>query len=464
MTKRSLSIALTSALSISGLAACGGGGGGGGAGGTVVGSIAGFGSIIMSNGEEYSTNNISSCLVDDQNAPGVCEDSLSPGMHVSLHLDANGSVESVEYDDDLEGPATNVSGSAGNYSFMIFGADVMTSDSGTQWSGFSTSPPAPAELDGANVEVSGEWQGSILHVTYVEKQNDMTHEAEGLVDTVNGTDFTLILEDGTIIDVDAANANQVPQPGDYVEVEGTYNGAIFSATRIEFEDHDDFDSDGEAEITGTLVQDAGSPTGYSIGRTAVDISNAPTCNGLEGTVVEAEGYYDQSSGVLVVRECEDEEDELEMKCLVGNVKVNDPNKPKVGLLECDFPGTTGGPLSIEFRDAPELAAFADDSWSNPFDLTSVNTGDCVEIEAGSDASGALVAGMLELESAGRGCSEYELEGPVEAFTNQMSITVVGISYTVDGTTAYPDGLPVQGDFVEITDSNADGIADSVEVD
>jgi hypothetical protein len=463
MNKRSVTIALTSALSISGLVACGGGGGGGGVGSTVVGTIAGFGSIIMSNGNEYSTNNISSCRVDDDQAPGVCEDSLSPGMHVRLHVDANGTVESVEYDDDLEGPATNVSGSAGNYSFMIFGAEVMTSDSGTQWSDFSTSPPSLAELDGANVEVSGEWQNGILHATYVEMQNDMTHEAEGLVNTVNGTDFILILKDGTSIDVDAANANLLPQPGDYVEIEGNYDGTTFFAIEIEFEDQDDFDSDGEAEITGTLVQDAGSSTGYSIGSTAVDISNAPTCNGLEGTVVEAEGYYDQTSGVLIARECEDEEDELEMKCQVSDVTVYDPNAPKVGLLECDFPNTAGGPLPIEFRDAPELASFSDDSWSNPFDLNSVNTDDCVEIKA-SDASGALVAGALKLESIGGGCSEYELEGPVEVFTDLDIITVLGITYRVDGATNYDDGLPVQGDYVEITDNDADGIADSVEID
>jgi hypothetical protein len=385
-------------------------------------------------------------------------------MNVSLQVDGSGSVVSVEYDDDLEGPATNITGSAGNFSFMIFGADVMTTDPGTRWSGFSTNPPGLAELDGANIEISGEWQGSTLHAAYVEMQNDTSHEAEGSVGAVNGTSFMLTLEDGTTIDVDAAAANLIPQSGDYVEVEGTYDGVTFIATRVEFEEQDDFDADGEAEITGTLVQDAGSSTGYSISSTEVDISNAPACSGLEGTVVEAEGRYDQSSGVLIVEQCEDEEDELEMKCQAGNVTLNDPNTPKVGTLECAFPGTNGDPLLIEFRDAPELATFSDDSWSTAFDLTSVNSGDCVEIEAGTDTSGAFVAGMLELESAGTGCNKYKLDGPVDDFTDQVSITVFGVTYTVDAATVYPDGLPVQGDFVEITDSNADGIADTVEVD
>ena len=430
----------------------------------MVGSIAGFGSIIMNNGKEYNTGSISSCMVDDQVAPGQCEDSLSPGMTVRLELDSNGAVESVEYDDDLEGPAMNVTGSAGNFSFMLFGATVMTTDPGTQWSGFSSNPPLLAELGGANVEVSGEWQNGTLHASYVEMQGDTTHEAKGLVGTVNGTDFTLLLKDGTSIDVDGAVANMVPQAGDYIEVEGTWNGVTFTANRVEFEDADDFESDGEADLTGTLVQDTGSSTGYTIGSTEVDISNAPSCSGLEGTVVEAEGRYNQSTGILVVDKCEDEEDELEMECLAGNVSVPDPANPKVGSLECSFPGTSGGPLLIDFRDTPSLASFKDDSWSNPFDLTDINSGDCVEIEAGTDSSGNYVAGMLELESAGAACGRYKLEGPVDAFTDLVSITVLGVSYSVDATTAYPDGLPVVGDMVKVTDSNADGLADSVELD
>lgn len=467
MKIHSLFVALTGVLTMAGLAACGSGSGGGGvagSGSSVVGSIAGFGSIIMSNGKEYDTSNISSCMVDDQSAPGRCEDSLSPGMTVRLELDPNGAVESVEYDDDLEGPALNVSGSAGNFSFMLFGATVMTTDPGTQWSGFSSSPPLLAELDGANVEISGEWQNGTLYASYVELQGDTSHEAEGQVGTVNGTSFTLLLKDGTSIGVDAASANQVPQAGDYVEVEGTWDGVTFTATRVEFEDPDDFDADGEADITGTLVQDAGSSTGYTIGSTEVDISNAPSCSGLEGTMVEAEGSYDQSTSVLVVDKCEDEEDELEMECLIGDVSVPDPASPKVGSLECGFPGTSGGPLLIEFRDSPSLATFDDDSWDNPFDLTDVNSGDCVQIEAGMDSSGNYVAGMLELVSAGAACEKYKLGGPVNAFTDLVSITVLGISYSVDATTAYPDGLPVVGDRVKITDSDADGVADSVEID
>lgn len=460
-------ITLVSALAIASLAACssdGGSTGTTGTGGTVVGAVAGFGSIIMSNGVEYDTDDISTCEVDDSNVAGICEDSLDVGMKISMQVDANRSVSSLHYDDDLEGPVTDVNGTDGNYTFKVFGVDVVTATPGTQWQDFTTNPPQSSELDGAIVEVSGEWQGTSLIASYVEKQssNDLTFEVEGTVQTVNGAMFTLALRNGTIIDVDASGANLIPQAGDYVEVEGTYDGVIFTAIRIELEDEDDFDDDGEAEITGTLLQDTNSTTGYSIGSTSVDISNAPSCNSLVGSIVEAEGSYDQGTGVLLVEECEHEDNELEMKCLVSKITV-DVSLPKVGTIECSFPGTTGGPLPVEFRDSPELAAFSDDDSTDHFDLTDVSAGDCVEIKASTDTSGVLVAGLLELEDVGSGCDSYELAGPVEA-SSASAITVLGITYTVDSNTSYPEGTPVAGDSVEINDTDGDGIADSIETD
>lgn len=457
------------ALTIAALTACGGGGGGGDGGGAaggdgaVAGAIAGFGSIILNNGVEYETDDIDSCEVDDLVAPGVCEDSLAVGMVVSIKIDSNGMVKSLYYDDELEGPATDVTGSDGNYTFRVFGVDVTTTNPRTHWEGFATNPPGPDELDDANVEISGEWQNNVLHASYVEKQDDATHEAEGMVGNVEGSVFPLILENGTAITVDASGANQVPQAGDYVEVEGTYDGNIFNAIRVEIEDSDDFHDDGESEITGTLVENPESLTGFSIGSTDVDVSNAPTCDGLVGSFVEAEGVYNQSTSILTVKECEDEEVDVEMECLAVKVTV-DPSASKVGTVECSFPGTQGGQLPIEFRDSPNLAIFAGDSIEDNFDLTDVYEGDCVEIQASFDEkSETYVADLLELEATGAGCESYELEGPVDA-ASALDITVLGITFVVNGETDLPDGAPATGNIVEIVDENGDGIADEIEVD
>jgi len=453
------------AVAVIGLAACGGGSGGGataGSGSSVAGAIAGFGSVIMSNGVEYNTDNVTACEVDNQSVSGKCEDSLSVGMIVSMQVDATGAVTSIRYDDDLQGPATNVSGSDGNFSFQVFGADITTTSPGTQWRNFTTNPPLLTELDGANVEISGEWQGTMLAALYVEKQSDTTHEAEGTVGTVTGMMFALTLRDGTVIDVDATGANFMPQAGDYVGVEGNFDGTIFVATKVDIKDKDDFDSDGEAEITGTLTQDANSSTGHVIGATDVDISNAPNCDSLIGSVVEAKGSYDQASGVLVVDTCKNEGEDLEMKCLAGMVTANDM-MPKVGSIACTYPGATGE-VQIEFRDAPDLAVFSGDSTLNPFALGDVRAGDCIEIEARTDASGAHVAGLLKLEDAAMGCNMYKLQGPVDAFTDNVSITVLGVTFVVDAMTAYPNGLPMAGDSVKIIDADGNGTADSVKID
>jgi len=467
--------AILCTLAVTGLASCGGGGGGSesstATGSTVVGTIAGFGSIIMNNGVEYETDGLSDCEVDDDDVAGVCEDSLAAGMHVTLKTDANGVVTSLKYDDELEGVASNVNGAdgIGDYTFEIYGVTITTTSPYTQWDDFSANPPTIAELDGANVEVSGEWLNGALNASYVEMQSDSSHEVKGTVGAISGTDFPLTLRSGDTIDVDASAiaASQLPVEGDFVELKGSYDGTtgIFAATEIEIEDEDDFDSDSEAEITGTLSENFASSTGFSIGNTDVDISGAPSCTGLIGLMVEAEGRY-QDTGVLVVEECENEDEDMEAKCEVEAVTVPDIDKPKVGSVECGFPGTSGGPLTIIFNDSPDLAMFSDDSTASPFNLTNVDEADCVEIKFSEDASGDYIADLIEHEDNG-GCDSTELEATVDLFNDATDITVAGITFTANPTVYDPIGSNASlsaGDKVEIKDNDADGNADEIEVD
>jgi hypothetical protein len=470
MNINKLTYGVISALAVAGLSGCSDSDSGSvptdttSAGSTVVGTVAGFSSIILDNGVAYDTDNVTECELDDAVIAGNCEDSVAVGMNISMKLDDSGAVSSIDYDDDLEGQAGDINGSDGNFTFKVLGVDVTTTSPDTHWDDFSTSPPQASELEGAIVEISGEWQGAVLVASYVEKQSDSdsSYEAKGTVGAVDSTRFALTLRDGSTIDVDASNASMVPQTGDFVEVEGSFDGTQLIATRIEIEDADDFDDDGEAEITGTLTLDDSSTTGYSIASTDVDISNAQGCSELVGSVVEAEGIYDQTTSVLVVQYCEDENDEIEMKCLVSAVEV-DSVDPKAGAISCTFPNTTGLPLQVEFRDSPDLAVFTDDDSTDPFDLTDINSGDCVEIQASKYSDGTLVAGLLELEEVASDCESYELEGPLDEMTAN-AITVLGITYGLDGSTSMPVSMPAPDDIVEVVDTNADGIADSVDAD
>ena len=470
MRVNKLTYGVISALAVAGLSACSDSDSGAvptdstSAGGTVVGEVAGFGSVILDSGKKYDTDNVTDCDLDDTSIAGNCDDSLAVGMNISMKLDDSGAVSSINYDDDLEGSASAVAGTDGNFTFKVLGVDVSTSDPGTNWDDFPTSPPQASELEGANVEISGEWQGSVLVASYVERQSDSdsSYEAKGTVGAVDSTQFALTLRDGSTIDVDASNANMVPQTGDFVEVEGSFDGTQLMATRIELEDSDDFDDDGEAEITGTLMLDGNSPTEYSIANTYVDISNAQGCSELIGSVVEAEGIYDQTTSTLVVQYCEDEDDEIEMKCSVSAVEAA-LEEPKAGTVSCAFPNTTGGPLDVVFQASPDLAVFTDDDSLDPFDLTDINSGDCVEIYASYDSSGTLVAGLLELEEVASDCESYELEGPVGEITTE-AITVLGIRYGLDADTLMSGPMPVPNATVKVIDTDADGIADSVETD
>jgi len=182
-------------------------------------------------------------------------------------------------------------------------------------------------------------------------------------------------------------------------------------------------------------------------------------------MVEAEGRY-QDTGVLVVEECENEDEDMEAKCEVEAVTVPDIDKPKVGSVECGFPGTSGGPLTIIFNDSPDLAMFSDDSTASPFNLTNVDEADCVEIKFSEDASGDYIADLIEHEDNG-GCDSTELEATVDLFNDATDITVAGITFTANPTVYDPIGSNASlsaGDKVEIKDNDADGNADEIEVD
>ena len=86
-------------------------------------------------------------------------------------------------------------------------------------------------------------------------------------------------------------------------------------------------------------------------------------------------------------------------------------------------------------------------------------GDKVEIDARMGADGIIYASSLYLEDD----FGYEIEGPVDAI-DDVSITVVGITFGVDMDTFFENGTPVAGDYAEVEDDDGDGVADSVEID
>jgi len=445
---------------------------------TTVGLITGFGSIYV-NGVEYDTTG-AAYDVDDSSASS--DSALAVGMVVNVQGSVNsdgrtGTADSVSYDDDIEGIVENLATDPDDMNiktFTIMGVAIQADKNRTNFEG-EDDPGFSFDtiMNGDNVEVSGEYS-DVLLASYIEKQDaaDDEYEAKGTVDQYNGSDqFVLILRNASTLNVTIATGAEIPSEdimdGQYVEVEGTIPDPVDApdallASKVELEDEDriDDDDEDEVEIKGVLsynadfeswsVMDVQLAFGDSTEYSPESLEEAIADLSADGLYVEVEGQYVE--GVLQVREIEIEEDELEFKADVAEITVVEPRD---GSLVLSFGNAIG---TVDVRVTPDTM-FLDDDAMEPYDLNSIMVGDKVEIKARMDADGNIYASSLHLEDD----MGYEIEGPVEGI-DEVSIDVLGIVFTVDMDTFFENGIPVVGNYAEVEDDDADGIADSVEIE
>ena len=446
---------------------------------TTVGQITGFGSIYV-NGVEYDTTG-SVYRVDDSVASG--DDALAVGMVVKVQGSVNadgltGQADNIFYDDDIEGIVEDLATDANDpniKTFMVMGVSVQADKNGTNFEG-EDDPTFSFETikDGDNVEVSGDFSGDVLIASFIEKQDasDDDFEVKGTVDEYNGSDqFVLILRNESRLNVTIAEGAEIPSmgvmDGQYVEVEGTIPDTVNApdsilAMKVELEDHDRIgdDDDDEVEIKGTLNYDMTSET-WSVMDVQLgfddnteyspqDLADSIADLSADGLYVEVEGEY--VNDVLLVDEIELEEDDLEFKADVDSISATDARD---GTMTLTFGAAIG---TVDVRVTPDTM-FLDDEATNHYDLNSIMMGDKVEIDARMGADGMIYASSLHLEDD----LGYEIEGPVDAI-DDVSITVVGITFGVDMDTFFENGTPGVGDYAEVEDDDGDGVADSVEID
>ena len=156
--------------------------------------------------------------------------------------------------------------------------------------------------------------------------------------------------------------------------------------------------------------------------------------------------------VLNVDEIEVEEEDLEFKADIADVVATGARD---GTVTLSFGAATG---EIDVRVLPDTM-FLDDEATVHFDLNSLTMGDKVEIEARTADDGTIYATTLQLEDD----LGYGIEGPVDMI-DEVSISVLGITFVIGPDTFFENGTPIAGDYVEVEDDNADGLADSVELD
>ena len=446
---------------------------------TAVGQITGFGSVYV-NGVEYDTTG-ASYDVDDAAASG--DDALGVGMVVQIQGAVNadgltGQATSIAYDDDVEGIVENLAtdvDDANVKTFTVMGISIRADKNSTNFEG-EDDPTFSFDniMNGDNVEVSGDFSGDILIASYIEKQDasDDEFEAKGTVDQYNGSDqFALILRNGSTLNVTIDGGAEIPSSGvmdgQYVEVEGTIPDPANApdsilATKVELEDYDrisDGDED-DVEIKGVLSYDMDTGTWSVLDvRLSFDENTEYSPEDLAGQIddLSADGLYVEVEGqyvneVLQVHEIELEEDDLEFKADVESVTSTDA---RTGTVTLSFGSATG---TVEVIVTPDTK-FLDDEAMVHYDLTSIMAGDKVEIEARIADDGMYYASSLNAEDD----DGYEIEGPLDAI-DDVSITVLGVTFTVDMDTVFEDGMPSVGNYVEVEDDDSDGTADSVEIE
>ena len=481
-------VGMTLMLSLS-LAACGSSGGSGdttpvpppsATAKSAVGMITGFGSVYV-NGVEYDTNG-ASYDVDDASASD--DSALAVGMVVKVQGSVNadgrtGSASSVSYDDEVEGLVEELATDAADPSiktFTVMNTMVRVHQNSTNFDGEDDAAFSfDTIMNDDNVEVSGEYDGDILVASYVEKQDsaDDDFEAKGTVSEYDNADhFVLVLKNGSILDVTVAAGAEIPSVGiandQYVEVEGTIPDPVgfpdsILVTKVELEDDDHFgdDDDDDVEVKGMLNYDADTEA-WSVRDVMIAFStnteykpeslmDSIADGSAAGLTVEVEGSY--LNEVLQVEEIELEEDELEFK---GDAVVLESTGPRDGTIQLSFGMATGTVDVVVDGDT----MFRDDEAMNHFDLDSIMDNDKIEVEARWADDGSIIASSLHLEDD----MGYEIKGPFDAMIDGVSLTVLNVIFGVDENTFFENGIPGDGDYVEVEDENGNGYADSVEIE
>ncbi len=454
------------------MVSCGGGSGGGtvaGIGGTgsrVTGPIDGFGSIFV-NGIEFELDT-ATITVDSANAT---ESQLSLGMVVTVFGTVDdsgltGVAESVEFDDDVQGPISSISNNADGTvkTLLVFGLPVVADQASTIFDGVTFDTLAINDV----VEVSGFMDANFsLQATRIEKKEDFLEgvseiEIKGSVSGLSGTQFNL----GTLtIDFSAADLSDIEggnlSNGMSVEVKGTLSATVITASIIEQEDGL-FGEDEERVSFEGIISEFLSVSNFKLSGQPVNAANAQlqpaTLQLKNGIQVQVEGSV--VNGVLVADEVESRSSEITLVAPVLSLDVSGSS----GTVTLAF---AAGNVSFSVNNQTELRDETDSF--DPLSLSNIRAGDYLEVKALTD-NGQLMALEVRLQEA----SAEMLEGQVDSFISSSEITVLGLSYSTSGA-SFEDSndMPItgsdfymslqNGNLVKIKDDEpADGIADDVE--
>jgi hypothetical protein len=429
--------------------------------GIVFGIITGFGSIFV-NGVEYEIEDANFNV--DGNIMASQAD-LKIGMVVRLDAtnngDGTGEAISVVYDEIIEGPISSLMPTSDPdiKTFEVFDTTVNIDASSTIFIGTSFATIQNDEV----IEVSGfiNQSGEVI-ATLVEYQEDLQQGSEvelhGQIEV-----SSLILNQQFVINGVTINYTfSTPledlenglSEGLYVEVKGLYNAGEIDAVKIEGEDDDREEieqSEGEVSVQG-IITDFTDSLHFDINGIPVQVDAAQVpasiLNQLQpGLEIEVEG--DIENGIIMADEIELRQDERKYKALVSSVN------------------TTNQTISIYFPNTGtiELSVDGESELEDDITLSALNFNDEVKIEASINGNEIRVK-SLKRETL----EEFEISGVVEAFEEDVSVTIDGLLLPLAVSVQYqPSNLPsliVPGiTVVELKDDVLkDGIFEEVELE
>jgi len=470
--------ALTAAIMVS---ACGGDGslgvaeGIGGSGFISSGTVTGFGSVFV-NGVEFETN---SAIFEIEDA-SLSQSDLRIGMVVQVEGTINpdgitGTATGIQYSDDIEGPISSIDVNVdlAEKTLNVLGKTVIISDAETAFEGVTYADIAPDNV----IEVSGFIdQSGALRASYIELKSTSFNSAsifeiKGFINNLSGTSFTV---QGINVDASAANISDLPtglQNNVLVEVKGTYDGTTISATEVDAENNDlSVDAD-EVELEGLITRyvdnsdfDVNGIPIDTVTANAVFTPAAPVLQ--EGDKVEVEGTI--LNGVLIAMEVEVRGGNAEASAKVGSINLAN-NSFTMAIL-------TGQSITVQLTTSTRME---DDAGSDDHLLLSeLQVNDFVDVRGFESGVSTITATQVKRESE---VKEVELQGLVATPVPTTSVTVLGVTFLVDGDTDYEnanDALVSQAAFIVAAtsgtvvsikdkifpDGNPVGTADEVEIE
>ncbi|MEQ9450371.1 MAG: DUF5666 domain-containing protein [Pseudomonadales bacterium] len=428
---------------------------------TTNGVITGFSSVIV-NGVTYAVTSTTEVAIEGSSVAMGDDSSLKVGMRVRLRgADDNGSrsAERIDYDDDLKGPARDVQPNPDNPetgSFQVLGQTVIVDDN-TVFDNDVGDNNSDGQIDIRDlvltsgvmvVEVSGLLIDSGYIATRIDRRDNATgrpgtsddeFELKGFVDSVaaDGSSFvingaTVLVQGNTIFEDNLSPDASLA--GIFVEVklDEASNGDLLV---VSVEREDDFgdrngdgdfdadDRDGRFEIKGILsrVDTSGTPHVIVIGPTTLEVVDASSLTGFEGSLIEVKGDFNDA-GVLMLSSAERErENSVRTEDRVAEVDTAQGNfTTRLGLLI-----QPGGGSRLE----DDIAEDGDHLTPQEF-IQRLAPGDFIEARGVPADAGVTWTRVQRADEDDQAC---ELQGPVSDITGEASsfeFVIEGVSIDV----------------------------------